>query len=169
MGSMEIVEPILHTYALAKREHFKADYPESCREIIDAGIVPSSKSDNYCKGVLEIYKYMKDDLGYTDQQIDSIIEYPQGYYSVNIDKVIKIVKDEKSDYNKKSATLSKAFCQVKLKGKIKESTEETIDFIKVLSNNTLIGITFPIWIIPTLILYWMFKDYHIQTDNGIFR
>ena len=161
-SSIKVEDRAIFTYALALREYNKAKYPnapESYREAIDSGIVPYYENDDkYCKGVLEIYKYMKEDLGYTGKQIDSIIKYssktPNSDYNVKIDKVIKVVKDEKSDFNKKNAKLSKALRQA-------EVNVERKDFIKELPKKILIAVTFPIWIIPALILNWMFKDYHI--------
>ena len=160
--NIKVEDRAIFTYALARREYNKAKYPnapESYREAIDSGIVPYYENDDkYCKGVLEIYKYMKEDLGYTGKQIDSIIKYssetPNSDYNVKIDKVIKVVKDEKSDFNKKNAKLSKALRQA-------EVNVERKDFIKELPKKILIAVTFPIWIIPALILNWMFKDYHI--------
>ena len=160
--SIKTEDRAIFTYALAEREYYKAEYPdapESYRVAVDSGIIPYYEyDDKYCKGVLEIYKYMKEDLGYTGKQIDTIIKYscntPNSDYNVKIDKVTEIVKNKNLDFNKKSAKLSKALRQA-------EANEERKDFIKELPKKILIAVTFPIWIIPALILNWMFRDYHI--------
>ncbi len=160
--SIKTEDRAIFTYALAEREYYKAEYPDapdSYRVAVDSGIIPYYEyDDKYCKGVLEIYKYMKEDLGYTGKQIDTIIKYscntPNSDYNVKIDKVTEIVKNKNLDFNKKSAKLSKALRQA-------EANEERKDFIKELPKKILIAVTFPIWIIPALILNWMFRDYHI--------
>ncbi|MBQ4115228.1 hypothetical protein IJD34_07470 [bacterium] len=162
-SSIKVEDREVFTYALVCREYEKAEYPnapESYREAIDSGIVPYYENDDkYCKGVLEIYKYMKEDLGYTGKQIDSIIKYSSKTenpdYNVKIDKVIKVVKDEKSDFGQKNAKLSKALRQA-------EVNVERKDFIKELPKKILIAVTFPIWIIPALVLGLILKDYDFR-------
>lgn len=156
---IKVEDRSIFTYALAKREYKKAEYPkvtESYIEAIDNGIVPYYEfDDNYCKGILEIYKYMNDDLGYTGKQINTIIKYTSNYpnsdYNVSIDKAIKVVKDEKYDYDQKNAILSKSQKQA-------EKNIETKAFLKKLPMKILAIVTFPIWIIPAMIFSWSIKD-----------
>ena len=144
-------------YALARQNSSKCDIndktPEAYFKAIDEGIIPLYYSDNdkdnkHYENLIEMYKYMKYNLGYDGNQIDKIMTDMNQYPYFHSSKILPIVKDDKLNYEQKLAKLE----QMK---KSQENTEERLEFMKDLPMNILKIITFPLWIGPVLILNWI--------------
>ena len=163
--NIKIENRAIFTYALAKREEYKAQYPDASdawRELIDKGINSDilCPNDKYCdnRNILDLYNYMHNELGYDLKQCEIIIKYidkSDSNYAVKYKKTLKIVKNEKLDFEQKIEKLENAEKTARLRTDGKKS-------LKDFAGKALLVITAPIWIIPAAIIMLLFAC----SDNG---
>ncbi len=162
--TIKIEDRIIFITELAEREKVKANpkASDSYKKLIDEGINPIVLSvyEEYCdnKDILNLYNYMHNELGYNLKQCEKIISYidkSNSEYNVKYEKVLKIVEDEKLNYEHKIKALENALKNAGIKADTKSS-------LKDIAGKALLVITAPIWIIPAAILMILLAC----SDNG---
>ena len=114
--------------------------------------VDNYDGEEYNKNLAEVYKYMKYDLRYNGEQMNKVFDKIDGRDGVSLepDKVLKILK-ENSTYSQKISKMGNNQKGI-------EMAENAKDGAKNIGLTILKIVTFPIWIIPALILCAMLPD-----------
>ena len=154
------------TYELSKRLSKKAGSQSTYyQQAIDMGCgfyieVDNYDGEEYNKNLAEVYKYMKYDLRYNGEQMSKVLDKiekgstssdPVNYaLCLKPNDALKILK-ENSTYSQKISKMENIQKGLKM-------AESTKDGLKNAGLTILKIVTFPIWIIPALILGAMLPD-----------
>ena len=140
------------TYELSKRLKDKARSQSTYyQQTIDAGCglyidVDSDDGEEYNKNLAEVYKYMKYDLKYNGEQMQKVFNKIDGRDGASLkpDKVLKSLK-ENNTYSQKISKMGNNQKGIEMAENAKYGAKNVgLTILKI--------VTFPIWIIPYLIL-----------------